>query len=425
MSREQRVHHNWALLKAQELAIAKHVPLIVVFCLAPSFLGATIRQYGFMLRGLQEIEQSLAALNISFALLIGAPDEVLPDFAEQLQSSVVVCDFDPLRLKRLWKKNIAAKLSVPLIEVDAHNIVPCRFVSQKTEFGAYTLRPKINRLLPQFLSEYPAVNSHPFIGELFPTDWQSIWNSLTLDTDVAEVNWLTSGERAATLHFEDFIANKLEYYDQQRNNPNLNGQSDLSPYLHFGQISAQQIAFTVHNTDAPQTAKDAFLEELIVRRELSDNFCFTNPNYDSVAGFPTWAQKTLNGHRSDSRDFLYSLEQFEHGSTHDVLWNAAQKQMTSTGKMHGYMRMYWAKKILEWSTSPEEALAIALYLNDKYELDGRDPNGYAGVAWSIGGVHDRAWFERPVYGKIRYMNANGCASKFDVKQYCKRIMNYE
>ena len=193
--------------------------------------------------------------------------------------------------------------------------------------------------------------------------------------------------------------------------------SDLSPYLHFGQIAPQRVAREIQQADAPPEAKQAFLEELIVRRELSDNFCWYNPDYDKFSGFPEWAQKTLDQHRDDRREYLYSLEEFEQGRTHDALWNAAQLEMVLRGKMHGYLRMYWAKKILEWTASPEEALEIAIYLNDRYELDGRDPNGYVGVAWSIGGVHDRAWGERPVFGKIRYMNLSGCQRKFKVDQY--------
>lgn len=423
MSRDQRVSDNWALLKAQQLALEKRVPLIVVFCLSPGFLGATIRQYGFMIRGLLELEVSLSALNISFQVLTGSPDEVLPDFAESINCSSVVCDFDPLRIKRMWKKSIAGKLKVPLIEVDAHNIVPCRFVSQKVEFGAYTLRPKINRLLPQFLVEIPAVEYHPYSsGETSSINWQALKDSLRVDVSVTEIDWLIPGEKAARVHLKNFITRKLESYNATRNNPTENGQSNLSPYLHFGQISAQRIAFDVLAFDIPDSSKTSFLEELIVRRELSDNFCFYNPNYDTFDGFPAWSQKTLNEHRNDKRDYIYSKDEFEKASTHDTLWNACQNEMVTTGKMHGYMRMYWAKKILEWTHSPEDALAIAIYLNDKYELDGRAPNGYAGIAWSIGGVHDRAWFERAVYGKVRYMNANGCASKFDVKKYCSRFV---
>ena len=191
----------------------------------------------------------------------------------------------------------------------------------------------------------------------------------------------------------------------------------MSPYFHFGHISTQRVALEIKNSSLKNEDKNSFLEEMIVRRELSDNFCEYEPNYDYFEGFHSWAKKTLNEHRDDERDYLYPKEQFEEAKTHDPLWNAAQNQMREQGKMHGYMRMYWAKKILEWSPSPEIAMQIAIELNDKYELDGRDPNGYAGIAWSIGGVHDRAWFERPVYGKIRYMNYNGCKTKFNVNSY--------
>jgi len=180
------------------------------------------------------------------------------------------------------------------------------------------------------------------------------------------------------------------------------------------------VALEIRKSAAPADCKEAFLEELIIRRELSDNYCFYNPGYDRVDGFPGWARETLDRHRGDPRDALYALEQFERGETHDNLWNAAQLEMVRTGKMHGYLRMYWAKKILEWTESPEEALETAIILNDRYELDGRDPNGYTGIAWSIGGVHDRAWGERKVFGKIRYMSYNGCKSKFNVEAYIRK-----
>lgn len=173
--------------------------------------------------------------------------------------------------------------------------------------------------------------------------------------------------------------------------------------------------------NANDEAKRAFLEELIIRRELSDNFCFYNEDYDNFKGFPEWAKKTLQKHKNDKREYLYSAIEFERALTHDELWNAAQMEIVRKGKMHGYMRMYWAKKILEWSESPEKAMEIAIYLNDRYGLDGRDPNGYTGIAWSIGGVHDRAWNERKIFGKIRYMSHGGCKSKFDVEKYIEQI----
>ena len=422
MSRDQRVNDNWALLFAQKLALERKVSLGVVFCLAPSFLNATLRQYGFMLKGLQEVEKRLAELNIPFVLLIGSPEQQLPTFLAKHQTGGLVTDFDPLRIKQQWKKEVAAHIKSPIYQVDGRNIVPCWEASNKKEYAAYTLRPKIHRALPEFLKDFPLAQKHPFPWpkKVKKTDWDQAESSLNIDLSVTEVDWLLPGEKAAAEILDHFLAKKLSAYDTRRNDHNEDGASNLSPNLHFGQISAQRVALEVQKKKVNKESKEGFLEELIVRRELSDNFCFYNPDYDRFAGFPEWAQKTLNEHRGDKREYVYSLEQFEDGKTHDDLWNAAQVEMVHRGKMHGYMRMYWAKKILEWTGSPEEALEVAILLNDKYELDGRDSNGYAGIAWSIGGVHDRAWKERPIFGKIRYMSYGGCKAKFKVKTYIEQ-----
>jgi deoxyribodipyrimidine photo-lyase len=232
---------------------------------------------------------------------------------------------------------------------------------------------------------------------------------------------MTPGETAAKTILERFLMTRLANYSQDKNDPVLNATSSFSSYLHFGHLSAQRVALEILKNFPRDPGNDAFLEELIVRRELADNFCYYNAHYDSLEGLKPWARKTLDDHRSDPREYLYRADQFESAGTHELLWNAAQREMMKTGKMHGYMRMYWAKKILEWSRSPEEALQTALFLNDKYELDGRDPNGYTGCMWSIGGIHDRAWAERNVFGKIRYMNRNGCERKFDVRKYIDAV----
>jgi deoxyribodipyrimidine photo-lyase len=424
MSRDQRTQDNWALLFSQELSQREKVPLAVVFCLVPQFLGATFRQYSFMIQGLAEVERNLAGKNIPFHLLVGYPEVELPEFLRKYEAGCLVTDFDPLRLKRQWKEAVANRLDIPFFEVDAHNLVPCWVASDKQEYGAYTIRPKIFRALPEFMDEFPPLQKQEVAWEELtaPIDWPGILAGLTVDRSVPLVSRLQPGEKAAGALLGDFLENKLAFYPARRNDPNLDGQSNLSSYLHFGQISAQRIALEVEDSQAGHQAKEAFLEELNVRRELSDNFCFYNQHYDSFAGFPRWAQKTLDEHRDDPREYLYTLEQFETAQTHDDLWNAAQREMVQTGKMHGYLRMYWAKKILEWTVSPEEALQIALYLNDRYELDGRDPNGYTGIAWSLGGVHDRAWGERKVFGKIRYMSYNGCKSKFNITAYIKKYL---
>ena len=418
MQRDQRVNDNWALLHAQEQALRKGAPLYVLFCLVPKFLDATLRQYDFMLKGLEEVESNLSDVNIPFFIKLGTPKYVIPQFINSTMTSLLVTDFNPLKTVRLWKRDIEKVIDISFHEVDAHNVVPCTHVSDKEEFAAYTLRPKINKLLDTYLDKYPRVKkmNSPF-SQMHSIDWPGLYKSLEIDFKVKEIDWLKPGEKNAHKELKKFIDRKLPGYAEQRNDPNADAQSNMSPYLHFGQISAQRIALSIQPViDYPESQK-AFLEELIVRRELADNFCYYNYNYDSFQGFHNWAKTSLNLHRKDKREIIYSTEEFELAKTNDRLWNAAQQQMVKTGKMHGYMRMYWAKKIFEWTQSPEEAMKIAIYLNDKYQLDGRDPNGYAGIAWSIGGVHDRAWGERPVFGKIRYMNFNGCKRKFDVYKY--------
>ncbi len=421
MSREQRVSDNPGLYYAAQLALVADVRLMVVFTLTGNYPGAALRHYDFMIRGLLIVAHKLKLQNIPFIILHGDPVESLVKFVKEHDVGTVISDFDPLKIKSAWKYGFIQNSSSLLIEVDGHNIVPARYASDKLEFGAYTLRPKIHRMLSIFLEDFPELpemKSSNYFGELFSPE--SILQSLGLDRSVPPVHWILPGEDNAEKLLQNFLDNKLADYAALKNDPNKDASSGLSPYLHFGQLSAQRIAMQVIRNYHADTNSEAFLEELIVRKELADNFCLYNKNYDNPAGFHEWAQKTHLAHEKDEREYLYSREQFENGSTHDPLWNAAQNEMINTGKMHGYMRMYWAKKILEWTKSVIEAMEIAIYLNDKYELDGRDPNGYAGIAWSLGGVHDRAWGERPVFGKIRYMNDKGCRRKFDVEAYIRR-----
>jgi len=421
MSREQRINDNPGLLLARHLAAKMDCGFSVVFTLANSFQGATLRHYDFMLRGIQEVATGLHKLNIPFFILQGDPPEKLSEFAKANKTGTVVVDFDPLKTKRAWYSEAIKKLPSKFIEVDGHNIVPARFVSDKCEFAAYTLRPKINRLLGDFLEDFPKLEPMPAGSDTRkPPNSADVLDSLNIDRRVEPVNWILPGEKEALKTLNAFIEERLPGYEEHRNDPNKEMVSDLSPYLHFGQISSQRIAVEVLKRRGKDKNSEAFLEELIVRKELSDNFCHYNSDYDNVNGFHDWAKKTHKEHARDEREYTYTSAEFEEGETHDPLWNAAQMEMVKKGKMHGYMRMYWAKKILEWTASPAEALETAIYLNDRYELDGRDPNGYTGIAWSIGGVHDRAWTERPVFGKIRYMNYNGCKRKFDVDAYIRK-----
>ncbi|XP_057462410.1 LOW QUALITY PROTEIN: deoxyribodipyrimidine photo-lyase-like [Actinidia eriantha] len=429
MFRDQRLNDNWALIHAVDQANKANVPVAVAFNLFDQFLGAKARQLGFMLRGLQQFHRdSRETLRIPFLLFQGEAVETIPNFIKECGASLLVTDFSPLREVRGWKEEICKRVGdlVSIHEVDAHNIVPLWVASEKLEYSARTIRGKINKLLPEYLIDFPKLGPP---NRKWPTSNHSVdWENLITEVirkgaEVPELEWCEPGEHAAREVLmgskNGFLTKRLKNYSTDRNNPlKPKALSCLSPYLHFGQISVQRCALEARNVKklCPK-AVDTFLEELIMRRELADNFCFYQPQYDSLQGAWEWARKTLMDHASDKREHIYSREQLEKAQTADPLWNASQLEMVHYGKMHGFMRMYWAKKILEWTSGPEDALAISIYLNDKYEIDGRDPNGYVGCMWSICGVHDQGWQERPVFGKIRYMNYAGCKRKFDVDGY--------
>ena len=418
MQRDRRFHNNWALIHAQNIAIKYKVPLTVFYSLNGNFANANPRQYGFLLRGLSETIEVFKKHNIPFHLRRGDVLTSLHNYISSSNTGYLITDFSPLKVYKKRLNKIIEDIEIPVDMVDAHNIIPAWTVSDKQEFAAHTIRRKIHILLDSFLHSFPKVISHPFNANIEheTIDPDAILRELQIDNSVQEVNWINPGENEGKRSLKTYLNERMDVTGESRNDPNKDSLSNLSPYIHFGQLSAQEIALQVIATE-DSVGKDTFLEQLIVRRELSDNFCYYNDDYDSFNGFHSWAQKTLNEHREDQREYLYSSSEFENANTHDKLWNAAQHQMIVSGKMHGFMRMYWAKKILEWSEDPEAALQIAIDLNDKYELDGRDPNGYTGIAWSIGGIHDRPWFERPVFGKVRYMNYNGCKRKFDVNKY--------
>ncbi|CAG5117961.1 unnamed protein product [Candidula unifasciata] len=425
MSRDQRVQDNWAFLYAQRLALKLEAPLHVCFCLVPTFLEATIRQFGFMMKGLAEVEKECRDLNIPFHLLLRVASTSVPNFVKENNIGGIVTDFSPLRTPLKWLDDLKKALpkDVPLCQVDAHNLVPCWVASPKLEYAARTIRTKIHNQLEGFLTDFPPLVQHPHPPDKMPsvTDWKAADEFLKVDRTVQEVSWAKPGSIHGLRMLEDFCENRLKNFATHRNDPNKKALSNLSPWLHFGQISAQRCILTVKQYQGRhKDSVNAFIEETVIRRELADNFCFYNENYDSIKGTYDWAQKTLEAHRGDKRQYLYSRKDLELAKTHDNLWNAAQIQMVTEGKMHGFLRMYWAKKILEWTKSPEEALVEAIYLNDRYNLDGRDPNGFVGCMWSVCGVHDQGWMERPVFGKIRYMNYEGCKRKFDVIAFCTR-----
>ncbi|WP_243359886.1 deoxyribodipyrimidine photo-lyase [Fundidesulfovibrio terrae] len=422
MHRDHRVRDNWALTYAALLAHQAGTTLVCAHCLAPSYPLAQPGHFRFLYDGLREIARDLAAQGIPHIQLLGDPPAEVSGLARSLDASAVVADFDPLRHKRSWMARAGEALACPLHEVDARNVVPCFVASDKQEYMARTIRPKIHRLLPEFLEDFPELPRQD--GPSFPALPGRTWDEAeqAFPALLAPLpRFFAPGETAGRAALSRFVRVGLPGYAQSRNDPSIEGQSGLSPWLHFGMLSAQRAALAVASSDAAAQDKEAFLEELIVRRELSDNFCLHSRNYDSADCYPDWAKKTLDKHARDPRPYLYSPSELEEGRTHDPAWNAAQREMTLTGKMHGYMRMYWAKKLLEWTPCREEAQAVAVDLNDRLSLDGRDPNGYAGIAWAIGGVHDRPWSERTIFGQVRSMTFAGLKRKFDVEGYIRRV----
>lgn len=343
MARDQRVQDNWALLFAQNLGLKNKLPLHVIFCLTDKFPEATLRTYKFMLDGLEEIEKDLKHLDITFHLLRGKHEKEISKFIKDFHIGCLVCDFSPLRIHRDWVEGIKEKLpaNVPFVQIDAHNLVPVWITSEKREYAARTIRNKINDKLKEFLTEFPPLIKHPYKADKSlkseKIDWKEALDSIKPDRSVGEVDWLEPGYCGAIDMLDSFINVRLKVYES-RNDPNINALSMLSPFFHYGQIAVQRAVLEVkkHKTAANSKSVDAFCEEAIVRRELSDNFCYYNrENYDSLKGISDWALKTLNDHRKDKREYLYTLKEFDEAHTHDDLWNAAQLQMKKEGKMHG------------------------------------------------------------------------------------------
>ena len=424
MQRAQRARDNPALETAIAAANAVGKPPVVYFAMIAGVRGANLRHYRFMVEGLRELAEDLAERRIAFVLR-KSPDHSVLRFCDEVRPALVVSDENPLRSAERARAQAAARLRCPFWTVDADVIVPSRLL-QKEQYAARTIRPRIQAHLPRFL--------HPICRQVPRHVWirprrlhglradLSVLDDFALDRSVSPVCTYRGGSHAADRVLRRFLRTRLRGYAEQRNHPERDATSQLSPYLHFGHIGPHTVALAVRAADAPARDREAFLEQLIVRRELAVNFVRYNQAYDRLGSAEPWALRTLAAHRADPRPYRYTSRQLEQAETHDALWNAAQRQMVGTGWMHGYLRMYWAKKILEWSASPDTAYETAVTLNDRYELDGRDPNGYAGIAWAVAGKHDRAWGpERPIYGTIRYMSSANTARKFDSAAYIERI----
>lgn len=421
--REMRAESNRGLFFAGELANDRKAPLVVAGVSDTSWSFGNFRHLVSEAGSLSDMEASLKERGVPLFPFFGdRAVERAESFVRETGPAALVFDFSPLAPQLYLRKRLAAAAGVPAFEVDARCAVPARTVSDKAEIGARTLRPKFWRAFAPVTAEdvrrfesFPDVEV-PYAG---PTP-ESVADTLAnaeCDRSVAPVEGFVSGEDEARRLLSEFVSRRLPGYAEKRNDPNSGASSGLSPYFRNGNLSPEETVFAVRNSAASQEDQESFLEECLIRRELSENYCLHNPRYAEFAGAPAWALDTLEKHASDRREFLYSEAEFESASTHDDLWNACQRELLKTGKIASYLRMYWAKKILEWSASPTEAHRIALRLNDRYAIDGRSPNGYVGVLWAVAGLHDRPWFERDVYGIVRYMNRSGCERKFDVPAY--------
>ena len=422
MQRSQRAVDNPALNLAVEVGSELGQPVVVFFAPVPFYPHANARHFSFLADGIPDLAAGLARRRIGFVFR-PYPMHQLLRFCEEVRASLVIGDENPLREPEEWRSRVARQIRIPFWTVDADVVVPTRLLGRE-HFAARTIRPRLTELLPEF-SRQPG-NPKARVPWHSPSGLQSLpWDQdfthgWTLDRSVQHVSGWQGGAKQGVHALREFVG-KLCEYPEQRNHPESDGTSRLSPYLHFGHLGPHTVALAIENANAPRAAKRAFLEQLIIRRELAINFVRFNSSYDSLDCIEPWADRSLAEHVGDHRPLLYSDEQLENAETHDPLWNAAQKQMVLTGWMHNYLRMYWAKKILEWSPSITVALRRALWLNDRYELDGRDPNGYAGIAWAILGKHDRAWSDRPVFGKIRYMSFASTSRKFDSKAFIAQI----
>jgi deoxyribodipyrimidine photo-lyase len=428
MQQAQRVHFNHALDHAIQMANQYNLPVLVYFGLTSGYPDANIRHYQFMLEGLKEVKDTLAKFHISFVLKLDSPEIGILPLMEHAHT--LVMDMGYLKHQVRWRKDVVTYadqnfMDIKIDIVDTDMIVPVHVASDKAEYGAYTLRPKIKRLYQEFrdfkrISTLNNLNPVHIESDDDLFDLSSTLSRLNLDQSVHVSLLYHGGYLAFSKLFIDFVMNKANSY-KDSNDPSKQLTSKFSMYLHFGQISSldilERMMVAQSQGQIDGESFDQFIEQLLVRRELAFNYVTFQKGYDDFNQMTEpWAYMTMREHELDRRDYLYSKEELEHSQTHDPYFNAAMKEMFITGYMHNYMRMYWAKKIIEWMPSLREAYETIMSLNNKYFIDGRDANSYAGVAWCFG-KHDRAWTERHVFGKLRYMNDKGLERKFEIDSY--------
>jgi deoxyribodipyrimidine photo-lyase len=424
MQQSQRADFNPALEIAIAAANRLSLPVLVCFGLTDGYPQANARHYAFMLEGLAETATALRKRGLGFVIRRGSPDDVALDLAAR--AALIVCDRGYLRPQKHWYAKVAAEAGRRVLQVEGDVVVPVALVSAKAEIGARTLRRKLSRLREDFLTPFRRERLRHRADALDIASDADLGNipallaSLRIDHRIGPSTYIQGGAMAAGKHLRSFVAQRLTHYVEARALPGVAEISMMSPYLHFGQISPVEIALAVKDATAASDNRASYLEELIVRRELAANFVAHVPDYDRYSCLPDWARRTLAAHQSDPRQHLYAYDRLAACDTHDPYWNAAMREMVVTGFMHNYMRMYWGKKVLEWSPTPEEGYATLLRLNNTYFIDGRDMNSYAGVGW-VFGLHDRPWPQRPIFGAVRSMMASGLKRKTDIDAYVARI----
>jgi deoxyribodipyrimidine photo-lyase len=432
MQRTQRGVDNPALDCAIDVANELELPVVAFFSAISNFPRANLRHYAFLNQGLHDAEQDLAERGVPL-IVRRPPENSLDRFLHEVGAGIVIGDENPLREPERWRRVLAGRLKIPFWTVDADVVVPSSLFT-KGFYAQHLFRRQLDPLLPEYLAEPTDAKLEKQWSHTKIERWQ-LDDDITkgwrhFDRRVKPVDTFRGGAHAAAKRLRYFVGHQFAEYETARRKPQVNGTSQLSPYLHFGHISPLRVALEVKRAadvgTVPQSAYDAYINELIGWRELAVNFVIhARATYDSIECAEPWAEKTLREHLRDRRAYEYTYEQLERGETHDAFWNAAQLQMVRYGWMHNILRMYWAKKILEWTPNPARAFEWAVLLNDTYELDGRDPNSYAGIAWGIAGKFDRPWFEREIFGTIRYMSAASTGKKFDSKLYMALVANPE
>jgi deoxyribodipyrimidine photo-lyase len=428
----RRVESNPALEFAIRLANQLDLPVLCYEELDCAWPHASDRWFTFALEGVPETQRRLRKLGLGYVFRLrrkrADPGDCLNRLARE--AAAVVTDDYPTGITARNTAEVPARLAIPCYAVDASCIVPMSLFP-KREYAAYTLRPKLKKLLPRFLRSFelpqPARRWRGAPPELHTEVKQNGISALVascqIDHRVPPSVDFRGGRSAAEARLDHFLHHNLSRYARYAREPSARATSELSPYLVFGYIGALEVALRVGEyASEHKLIAEEFLEELIVRRELAFNFaCHAQPP-DSLEHLPDWAQATLDRHARDRRDPVYTSADFAHARTHDALWNATQKELLRRGKIHGYYRMYWGKKIIEWSPTPGQALRTMVALHDRYALDGRDPNTYANILWCFG-LHDRPWAERPILGTVRCMSLAGMRRKTGVDAYIHEMEN--